>query len=559
MGKNGNEKEFVDGLKSRFEHLKSERAKWEADWNEAQRLVAPSARSWSDPRDKKPARPKRFTSRPTNYLETMRSGITGYSVSPNIAWLKLGFEDAGHAERHGAKDWLEAVEKTLYAEFSRSNLYKQVSRFVENAACYGHAVMLADERLGAGRARFTTLDTRELYLDINEFDEVDAVFRRHSMTLGNAASFFGEEKLCEERRLELEDRKNLNNEMVILHAVYKREDFDPESPAARDMPYASVYLDEERDRLIEESGYAEFPFAVFLWDQASGAAYGDSPAIQALDDIRLLNIVDECRIKICEMSAEPPLNVPDTMKETVNVVPAGFNYYTDPKEIITPIQTGVNFPVTLEINREMENRARDWFHVDFFLALMRENPGNVTATYVMELQGEKAAVLSDMVVGLNGALGQIIRRTFNILWRQRRLPMPPESLRGSGAEMKIDFMGPLAQAQKKHHESAGIAGGMQLIGAVAKIFPEALDTIDFDQTLKSGLEGLGFPQIAVREDRDIKALRAARARQQAMMAQQQQAMEQQKNLLGNYGKLNEPVQAGSAIEQMEQMQGGFNQ
>jgi hypothetical protein len=37
-------------------------------------------------------------------------------------------------------------------------------------------------------------------------------------------------------------------------------------------------------------------------------------------------------------------------------------------------------------------------------------------------------------------------------------------------------------------------------------------------------------------------------------------MEQQKVLMGNYGKLNEPVQTGSAIDEMnKQAQGGFYQ
>ena len=557
MGRSTDGRELVDELKNRFEYLKTERAKREDDWNDAQKLVAPSVFSWADPRDKTPKRPKRFTSRPANYLKTLRSGITGYSVSPNIAWQKLGFEDTKHAESYGAKDWLEAVEKALYAEFSRSNLYPQVSKFVENAACYGHAAMLIDERLEDNRLRFTALNTRELYLDINEFDEVDTAFRRYAMTLGNAAAFFGKEKLDEARRLDLEDKKNWNSEMVVIHAVYRRRDFDAESRASRDMPYASVYIDEERDHLIEESGYTEFPFAVFIWDPVSGTAYGESPAIHALDDIRLLNIIDESRIKICQLAAEPPLNIPDSLRDPEpNVVPAGYNYYTSPDEVITPIRTGENFPVTLEINREIENRVRDWFHVDFFLALMRESPAKMTATYVMELQGEKAAVLSDLVVNLNGALAKIIRRSFNILWRQRKIPMPPESLAGSGAELKIGFMGPLAQAQKKHHESAGIAGGIQLIGAVAKIFPEALDAVDFDQTLKSGLEGLGYPQIAVREDADVREMRKRRAEQQAQAQRQAQAMEQRKALLGNYGKLNEPVQAGSAIDELNKQMGG---
>jgi len=131
MGKDT--KEFAEEIKNRFENLRTERAKREGDWKEVQRWVAPSLFSWGDPGDRSPKRPKRFTSRPAHFLKTLRSGITGYSVSPNISWLKLGFEEREHSESHGAKAWLEAVEKTMYAEFNRSNLYPQVSKFIEFA------------------------------------------------------------------------------------------------------------------------------------------------------------------------------------------------------------------------------------------------------------------------------------------------------------------------------------------------------------------------------------------------------------------------------------------
>jgi hypothetical protein len=377
-------KEFVDGLKNRFEWLRAERAKREGDWKEVQRYVAPSIFNWDNPKEKNPKRPKRYTSRPTNYLKTLRSGITGYSISPNIAWLKLGFEAQEHINEYGVKDWLEAVEKKMYAEFNRSNLYPQISKFIENASVYGHAVMLIDELAAEGRLRFTNLNVQEMYLDINEYDDVDTVFRRYSMTLKNAASFFGEKKLSDTRQLDLKDNKKWNNEISIIHAVYKRNETG-ESKSSKDMPYASVFIDEEQDRLIDESGYQEFPYAVFIWDRINGTAYGESPAICALDDIMLLNEIDRARLRIAQMSADPAYNVPDSLKGELNVVPNGHNYYTKEREIVTPINTGQNYPITLDIQKEMENRVKDWFHVDFFLALMNGRSGTLS-----ERSGEQA-------------------------------------------------------------------------------------------------------------------------------------------------------------------------
>jgi len=544
-------KEFLDKLKARFEFLKEERQLYESDWKDVQRYVASSLFDWNNSNNKKPERPPRFTSRPTNYLKTLKSGMTGYSISPNIAWMKLGLENYNVINNYGVKDWLEAVEDVLYAEFNRSNLYSQASKFIEFAATYGHAVMLIDEQMSDGRLRFTTINPQEVYLGINEYDEVDTVFRRFAMTLENAVEFFGLENLSDTHQLEFKETKNWYNKITIIHAVYKRKEHEEKSMSSKEMPYASVYYEENaEDSIIMESGYNDFPYAVFIWDRYNGSAYGESPSINALCDIKTLNIIDESGLKITQKSADPPLNVPEDMKENENVVPNGYNYYSKPEMMIKPINTGENFGIVLESKKEIEDRVKDWFLVDFFLALMRERASNITATYVMELQGEKAATLSDIVVNINSPLTKIVQRGFNIVLKQRKLPQPPQVLMGSGAEMKVDFMGPLAQAQKKYLESQGISQGINLIGTIVQLSPESLDVIDFDETLKQGLSGMGFSQIAIREDEDIEAIRNQRAQQQAQMMQQQQAMEQQKNLMNNYGKLNEPVKPGSAIDEI---------
>jgi hypothetical protein len=413
--------------------------------------------------------------------------------------------------------------------------------------------------LGENRLRFTTVKIQEIFLDIDEFDRPDTVFRRYTMTLRNAASFFGKENLNAARQADLEREENTDKEITIIHAVYKRGEYDNDSPDAKNMPYASVYIDEGEDYILLESGYNEFPYAVFLWEPVAGTPYGESPAIHALDDIRVLNKIDESKLRTVQMAGDPAYNVPSSMRGSENVVPHGYNYYEKPEEIIMPINTGINFPIALEMYKDIEDRVKDWFHVDFFLALQKMSPSNMTATYVMELQGEKATILSDLVVNLNSALEKIIQRSFNILWRQRKIPQPPAGIAGSGAQLKVEFMGPLAQAQKKYHESAGISQSLNLIGAVAKIAgPTALDTVDFDQTLKRGLEGLGFPQDAIREDKDVEALRKERAMQQAQAQEQAMAMEQQKQIMGNMNKLNEPVQPGSALDDLKnQMTGGM--
>jgi hypothetical protein len=91
-----------------------------------------------------------------------------------------------------------------------------------------------------------------------------------------------------------------------------------------------------------------------------------------------------------------------------------------------------------------------------------------------------------------------------------------------------------------------IANLAQAVPAAA----EAFDVVDFDKLAKTGFEGNGVPQNIIREDEDIAAIRQVRAQAQAAAQQQAAAMEQQKNILGNYNKLNEPVNRDSVLGQM---------
>jgi hypothetical protein len=547
-------KEFIQHILAEANYLKNERVREHDDWLEVMRFVHYVQFALTG-KDQKAARSKRFSSRPSHYVATLIAGITGYTVSQSISWLKLGIEDAKLLDRYGVKDWLEEVEKLLYAEYSRSNLYRELPKAIENAVTFGHGLMLVDEDLAQNRIRVTSEDVSEIYLDKNEYGDVDTVYRVFTMTVKHAAAFFGEDKLHEKAREDYKDPKRRRNEIEIIHAVYPRTDREENNPGVKNKAYASVFVDKTNEYLIGESGYDDFPYAVFIWDAKPGSAYGISPAIKALDDVRLLNIAEEERIRLAQLSARPPLMVPNKMQGQEQIVPAGHNYYYDSDKLIFPISVGENFPITIEITQSIEERIRDWFHVDFFLMLQHQDR-QMTATEVLELQGEKAAVLGNMVANLNVALHKIVRRSYDILLNQGKLPEPPEALRETQAELKVDFIGVLAQAQKKTHQYQGIAAGIQLMGAIANLAgaipaaAEALDVVDLDRLVKTGFEGNGVPQDIIREDEDIAAIRQARARAQAAAAQQSQAMEQQKNILGNYNKLNEPVNQDSVLGQM---------
>lgn len=529
----------IKELKSRYSQLEDIRNRFIDRWTDAQQYVAPNVYSWANV-DSIPEVPVRFSSKPCDYLDILVSGLTGYSISPNIIWFKLGLENQNLLNRYGVKDWLEEVENIMNAEFRRSNLYMAASKFIQDTCVIGHGVMLCDEDMKNNRLRFTTIRSNEAYLDCNEYGEIDTVFRRFTITLRNAVDFFGIENLSEQLQEDYKEVSKWNNKIEILYCVQPREKFDPQKQDAKNKPYEAIYLDLTNNKIILESGYDENPYAVFEWDQMSGLPYSTSPAMNAMPDIKYLNIAAKTSMRIAQTSAEPPMKASRSLKN-INLVPKGFTYVDTNEEVLEPIRTGENYPITLEVLKQIEDSVKAWFNVDFFL-MLQQKQGQMTATEVMELQGEKSAVLSKLIVNLNNALQKIISRSFNLLMKEQKLPPVPETIQDEATSMKVEFIGPLAQAQRKYHTMGGIQQALSFIAPIMNLYPNAGDYINPDELMKRAMEGQGMPQAVIREEDEVQKIREQRAiaQQQAQLAQQQaQSQELVMNNLDKLGQLEQ--------------------
>lgn len=549
------ETETVKELKSRFSQLRNNRAQFEGRWTEAQNYVDNNVLSWGS-LDTLPSVPKRYSSLPYNYSKTLAAGIVGYSISPSITWFKLSLEQQELLDQYGVKDFLEKCERVIFAEYNASNLYSEAVRFVRDAIILGHGVMLQDEDINTGRLRFTKFPANETYLDINEYGDVDTVFRNYQDTLRNVAEFFGVENLHPSYREIAKDPERWNEKVEILQCVYPRKNYDENSPDAKNMPYACIYLDVKNSYIISESGYDNFPFAIFEWERYAGYAYSSSPAQDAMPDIKALNIIKKTSLQIAQTSAEPPMKLSEDVRK-LDLAPKGKTYLPAKDSVLEPIRTGENYPITLQELQNYEQNIKDWFYVDYFLMLQNQNK-NMTATEVMELQGEKSATLSSMIVQINEALKKLIQRSFFLLFKNGKLPDLPETLMDMTPTMKVDFVGPLAQAQKKYHTMGGTMQALQIAQPIMQLFPEAGDFIDADALMKAALEGQGMPQTVIREDDDVQKIRMIRMQQQQAQMQQAQQMQMAQSLMQNADKLGQAPQEGSPITQLtQQIEGGM--
>ena len=471
---------------------------------------------------------------PISALNLFADGIFGSMMNPAMRWFRPKLHrDFWHAKQVTAREkldiqeWLDEVEWRLYGAFSRSNIYEEIPEFLHDGGSVGTASMYNEEDVARDRIVFSTRHPGECYVAENNFGFVDTMYRKYKWPLRKIVQRFGKDSLPKQ----IQDLSSPNQDMEyeIIHAVYPRgeievffDDRGIRSPklSNKAFPWESVNLMTgvvEGPHILSESGYKLFPYNVWRYRKNSdGGPYGESPAQDALIDIYALNQVGRSMLIAAQKSVEPPWNIPEEMRGKVRINPNGLNYYKDERRIISPIDAVRQFTNAEYMESRKREAVEEHFKVKFFTMLYTAamEGRQLSVPQVLEMQGEKAAQMSTMVGRLISELfDPLIDRVFQVEWDAGRIPPPPPILEDQPVE--IDYLGPLALAQKKVFRIQGVMQGLEILGPVAERFPEVLDKVNADVIAEEVLDGTGFPAKAIRSDDVVAKIRSDRADRQA--------------------------------------------
>jgi hypothetical protein len=104
----------------------------------------------------------------------------------------------------------------------------------------------------------------------------------------------------------------------------------------------------------------------------------------------------------------------------------------------------------------------------------------MTATEIIEKEGEKVALMSSQLSLISKRLDDTHNRVLNIMYRQGKLPPIPDIvLRETGGffDIDIDYIGPLAEAQKRLFKARGIRQSLEIAAPYMQMIPGMLDVV----------------------------------------------------------------------------------
>jgi hypothetical protein len=379
------------------------------------------------------------------------------------------------------------------------------------------------------------------------------------MTARQAVQEYGD-SLSKEVRDAAKDAPRTDYE--FLHAVFPNKDRLPGKIDSINKKFRSVTLElagkgsssqgkvhqVTTTQIVRDGGFDDLPYAVWRFRKNSDEIYGYSPAADAILDISRSSALNKRQLQAAHLSVEPAYNVPEELRNAVKVLPKGYNFYRDPKRIVSAVHTGINFPVSMEEMDQIRGLIEDRYRVTFFL-LLQNAEREMTATEVLERKSEQAALMGpqrDRLV--TDGLRPVYEQVAVIEEKAGRLPPPPPVvedlvLQNTDATIKVDFIGPLAQSQKMLFELQPIINWANSVGPIVAMDETTLDKFDLDGMVEDVAESLAVPQKRIRTDAEVKEIRAARAK---ALAQQQQ-QEQLQQMAEAVPKLSKEIQPNSPL------------
>jgi len=505
----------------RLEHLTAERKTIDSTWQTIEKYITPYRGQFFEDQTSEHEQNWRkreiFDSTAVNACQTLSASIHGSITSPAFRWFDLQFRVDQLNQTQEAKEWLDDTADRIYNALQESNFNLEVGECYTDLVSYGTSVVLeeftGDELTGEDiELTFSAVPIKEAYFEEDHKGGIATFYRRLMWTPSQIISKFGEDKVPE--KINALQASGKTDRMEVVYCIWKRKGIDEvDGIVAPDKrPYAYRYLLKEGCcELGEEGGYYEMPAYAPRWRKTSESKWGNSPAMNALNDVLTLNQLVELILRSAEKVIDPPwVTTMNNIMSDLDMRPAGLNVVRDPSKLM-PMNSAARFDVSQLQKSDLVQAIQKAFYMDQLQ--LKDSPA-MTATETMARMELMQRTLGPTLGRLQSdLLDPLIDRTFKILYRSGQLKEVPESLNQNGSDIDVSYVGSLSRSQKMDG-IANVERYLSLLGGIAQFKPEVLDLFNQDKAARDLGVDLNIPAAYLNSDEDVQALRQQRAEQQ---------------------------------------------
>ncbi|MCR9245514.1 MAG: portal protein [bacterium] len=440
-----------------------------------------------------------------------------------------------------ARGFLQASRRNIRTLHNQSNANTELDMFAIELVAFGTAVsLILPDNLDV--FRFETLSVGEYWLAEDHRAQVDTIYRKLAMTVGQLEQQFGRDALST-RTLNLLDKREFDEVVSVVHAIEPDSDgLNPEG-SNPEMPWRSVYYEEESssdDGVLGVRGFARFPAMVTRWTKLPGSPYGTGRGLDTLPHLIRLRRMIYRYGQAMALKADPPLQLPPGVQaHEVRALP-GSKSSNNGSQSIEPLYKHMldlrELDKAIELTRQ---EIRDSLGATLVSSL-RSLTHQMTAREVDERRSQD---LAEFLPALSRLHKEGLEAMIELEWLYTAeaglLPPPPESLPD---DIDIEFNSPLARKQRQAEVDA-IVRTFTIGGEMAQGFGDVLDNLNADGAIRRIAEIEGMPIEALEPMAKVHELRTERQevqRRQAQAAAAQQSVEFARQV-GEAQQANGPV------------------
>ena len=510
----------------RYNNLKTEGYKWYQTWMELSRFQNPTRGFFFNQVPNYGIKLDHSTVI-DNYarrcIRDFASGMISGLTSPARPWFNLGLEDQDLQEYAPVKQYLDECKIRMHSVFGKSNVYECLHTVYEELCTFGTASMfLVEDFNDVIRGRTFTIG--EYFLGTGADNRVNTFARQYWMTVAQLVNEFGLESCSQSVRNDFAVH-NTERWVRVIHLIEVNDLRIQEYKDWHNMEYRSIYFEDTsmQNTYLRMEGFEEFPVLAPRWNTTTTAdVYGKSPGWDALGDVKMLQKEQLEKLLVLAKAGNPPLQA-DGSVQNVNTLPGGL---TRSSSMVPNAGVRAVYQVNPDINGyredilEIKRALDDAYYRDLFKGILNIDRTGVTATEIAEKKAEQLNLASPVILRITNELcNPLIARAYAIMNRLGVLPPPPREIQG--AEIKVQYISVLAQAQRM----VGISTIEQNLGfgaRMAAIDPTILDNYDIDENAKEFARAIGAPAKTMASPEKVAQKRQARAEAQAAAAKQQQ-------------------------------------
>src|SRR6516162_4300578 len=516
---------------SKLAGMRIRRYSWWLHWRELADFILPRRYRWlviSNQMNRgSPINQNIIDSTGTLAARVLASGMMAGITSPTRPWFKFKVQNLEDNLVVGA--WLAECQRRMETVFQESNFYTAMAVMYFDLVVFGTACIIIYEDFENVIHCFNPC-LGEFFYELDERFQVNTLAREFTLTHRQIADQFGLDNVTDDVKSSVSDKNpgmagQQTHEKLVMHMIEPNNGFGELVPKRFRFREAYWEWGSPRAKLLRVRGFSEWPCVCPRWDVVSNDAYGRSPGMDALGDIKQLQQETRRKAQAIDKMVNPPMIADVQLKnQPASTIPGGWTYVAglDNQRVgAKPLYTVM--PPIGEMKQdiaEVQARIKITFHNDLFTGITDLQTVR-TATEIDARREEKMVLLGPVLERIIGeGLSKAIDRVWGIMERGRLLPPAPQELGTQPAHIQVDYISMLALAQRGL-ATAGIEKLWGFAGNLAAARPGVLDNLDEDETIDEYADALGVSPKLLRDRRIVAQMR----QQQQQQAQAQQAMQ----------------------------------